>query len=117
METNTDRIPEDVTELERWAAESWGITTLEAHYEMTGADTADTYVTLTPWTNWGEKVKNPPRKIRDYQFKQLFKLELDHNTIARPRDEVVRKYAARKAYEAKHKKELAEYQRLRVLFG
>lgn len=100
--------PPDMTAEERWIVENI-VTAIRVEYRMTSADTADTYVHLTGWE--GQKAC-----WRDTTFAKVARLRLDYNSCAEPLPGIREKVEARKAWERKNARELAEYRRLKAKF-
>lgn len=102
-----ERIPDSVTEQERWIVKHQ-VDTVKVEHRQTGADTAETYVTLIAGK---EKVT-----WRDHVFKKVARLDLSWATVASPNYGVAERVAAREAWERDNAKELAEYERLKAKF-
>ncbi|WP_426355624.1 hypothetical protein ACN9MD_09525 [Stenotrophomonas maltophilia] len=104
---STERIPDPVTEQERWIAGHY-VDAVKVEYRQTGIDTAQTYVTLIAGK---EKVT-----WKDSTFRKVARLELSNNTLVEPNYGVREKVKAREAWERANEKELAEYKRLKEKF-
>lgn len=104
---NIERIPDPVTEQERWIAKH-RVDSIRVEYRQTGTDTAETFVTLT---DGKEKVT-----WVGSTFRKVARLELGYNTLATANYGVAERVAARDKWEEANARELAEYKRLRAKF-
>lgn len=103
-----ERIPEPVTEQERWIV-NHHVDTVKVEYRQTGADTAETFVILIAGkakATWTADT-----------FRKVARLNLSYNTAVEPNYGVRERVEAREAWEKANAKELAEYERLKAKFG
>lgn len=104
---STERIPDSVTEQERWIVKH-RVDTVKVEYRQTGTDTAETYVTLIAGK---EKVT-----WLDKNFNKVAQLQLGYNTVVSPRYGVRERVEARDKWEKANARELAEFKRLKAKF-
>ncbi len=103
-----DTIPREVSDQERWVCEN-RIVGISVDYVQIGTDTSATYVALTPDTG-------KPVRWLDSTFRKVARIELSHASIVSPAYGVAEAVKARKEYEKKNARELADYRRLKAKF-
>ena len=86
------------------------IKAIDIDYKQTGNDTAETYVTITGIN--GDIAKGLWETYKDYLF-----LHVSYNSVASIHDEYIKQVAEWKVYEEDNKKDLVEFERLKLKFG
>lgn len=108
MNIKQESPPADASKQERWIAKN-RVISIRAEYRQTGADTAESYVHLTPSS--GEAVC-----WLESTFRKVARLEFGTGTVAAPAYGVRERVEAREKWEKANAQELADYQRLKAKF-
>lgn len=101
-------IPPPYTPEEAWICDNWP-NTIRVEHRQTGTDTAETYIHMSVG-------KGKPVCWSSWTFNKVAELHLGITEIARPKPGVREKVKARREWERKNARELADYKRLKAKF-